>query len=270
LPVGALVAVVADPRCRRTRWTRWSRLSRRASCRRPPPTPARTGATEGRCGRSAHPISQVRPERRCRPPPPRVRGDLGNWLFNHQALAEKHVVFALDLPGHGESSKDVGAGTLDELAAVAAAFLETSAWRAPTSSVTRWAARGVGDGLVRAGARPLPVARFQRRARPRDQRCLHRGLRARSEPQRSQALRGAALRRRKAVTRQLVDNLLKYKRLEGVDAALRKLVDNLFPGGTQGRLFTTCSRRRTFPRSSSGGRRIGSSRPPTRPVSRPA
>jgi pyruvate dehydrogenase E2 component (dihydrolipoamide acetyltransferase) len=39
------------------------------------------------------------------------------------------------------------------------------------------------------------------------------------------------------VTRQLVDDLLKYKRLEGVDAALRKLADNLFPGGTQGRLF---------------------------------
>src|SRR5437667_210407 len=54
-----------------------------------------------------------------------VGDDLGNWLFNQQALAEKHVVYALDLPGHGESSKDVGAGTLDELAAVAAAFLET-------------------------------------------------------------------------------------------------------------------------------------------------
>jgi len=58
------------------------------------------------------------------------------------------------------------------------------------------------------------------------------------------------------VTRQLVDNLLKYKRLEGVDAALRKLVDNLFPAARRGGSSTTCSRRRTFPRSSSGGRRI--------------
>ena len=51
-------------------------------------------------------------------------GDLGNWLFNQDALAARRTVYALDLPGHGESSKDVGAGTLDELAAVTGAFLE--------------------------------------------------------------------------------------------------------------------------------------------------
>ena len=37
-------------------------------------------------------------------------GDLNNWLFNHEALAAKRVVHALDLPGHGSSSKDVGDG----------------------------------------------------------------------------------------------------------------------------------------------------------------
>src|SRR5438270_187238 len=35
----------------------------------------------------------------------------------------------------------------------------------------------------------------------------------------------------------LVYERLKYKRLAGVDAALRKLADNLFPGGTQAPLF---------------------------------
>jgi len=34
-----------------------------------------------------------------------------------------------------------------------------------------------------------------------------------------------------------VDDLLKYKRLEGVEAALRKLQASLFPGGVQARLF---------------------------------
>ena len=41
-------------------------------------------------------------------------GDLNNWLFNHEALAAGRTVYALDLPGHGESTKDVGAGTLRE------------------------------------------------------------------------------------------------------------------------------------------------------------
>ena len=39
------------------------------------------------------------------------------------------------------------------------------------------------------------------------------------------------------VTRKLVDDLLKYKRLEGVEAALRALAAALFPGGVQARSF---------------------------------
>jgi pyruvate dehydrogenase E2 component (dihydrolipoamide acetyltransferase) len=31
-------------------------------------------------------------------------GDLDNWLFNAEALAEGSTVYALDLPGHGQSS----------------------------------------------------------------------------------------------------------------------------------------------------------------------
>src|SRR5262249_1761779 len=51
-------------------------------------------------------------------------GDLTNWLFNHEALATARTVYALDLPGHGESTKDVGTGTLTELAQVVAAFMD--------------------------------------------------------------------------------------------------------------------------------------------------
>ena len=32
-------------------------------------------------------------------------GDLDNWLFNIDALAEKATVYALDIPGHGQSTK---------------------------------------------------------------------------------------------------------------------------------------------------------------------
>ena len=49
-------------------------------------------------------------------------GDLGNWLFNQEPLSAGggevgRTVIALDLPGHGESSKDVGAGDVAALAA---------------------------------------------------------------------------------------------------------------------------------------------------------
>ncbi len=43
-------------------------------------------------------------------------GDLNNWLFNVEALAARGPVIAIDLPGHGGSVKDVGDGALAGLA----------------------------------------------------------------------------------------------------------------------------------------------------------
>jgi len=39
-------------------------------------------------------------------------GDLNNWLFNQAALAEHRTVIALDLPGHGLTTKKVANGNL--------------------------------------------------------------------------------------------------------------------------------------------------------------
>ena len=51
-------------------------------------------------------------------------GDLNNWLFTQPGLAETHRVIAFDLPGHGGSSKDVGAGDLAALSRIISAFLD--------------------------------------------------------------------------------------------------------------------------------------------------
>lgn len=165
-------------------------------------------------------------------------GDLGNWLFNQEALAEGRAVYALDLPGHGESTKDVGAGTLDELAAVASAFLE---------------AVGVGSAHLVGHSMGGTVAMALAAAAPKRVRSLallaSAGLGREIDGAYLDGFVGATTRNalkphlgklfadEARVTRQLVDDLLKYKRLEGVDAALRKLQSSLFPGGVQARLF---------------------------------
>jgi pimeloyl-ACP methyl ester carboxylesterase len=51
-------------------------------------------------------------------------GDLDNWLFNLDALAEKNRVFALDLPGHGQSTPKVPGTTLADLAGFVGKFMD--------------------------------------------------------------------------------------------------------------------------------------------------
>jgi pyruvate dehydrogenase E2 component (dihydrolipoamide acetyltransferase) len=50
-------------------------------------------------------------------------GDLNNWLFIQPGLSERHRVIELNLPGHGGSSKEVGAGDLATLAGAVLDFL---------------------------------------------------------------------------------------------------------------------------------------------------
>ncbi len=161
-------------------------------------------------------------------------GDLNNWLFNHEALAADREVYALDLPGHGESSKDVGEGTLESLADTVAGFM---------------AALGVGSahlvGHSMGGAVALMVARrHPERVRSLSLLCSA-GLGGEINSGYIDGFVAAASRNALKpvladlfadsglVTRQLVDDLLKYKRLEGVGAALTTLAGKLFAGGRQ-------------------------------------
>ena len=54
-------------------------------------------------------------------------GDLNSWMFNQEPLAAARAVYALDLPGHGGSQKSVGAGNVTALAEAALAFLDAAA-----------------------------------------------------------------------------------------------------------------------------------------------
>ncbi len=68
-------------------------------------------------------------------------GDMTNWLFNIESLATDAPVIAIDLPGHGGSSKDVGDGTLATLSAAVGELSMRWAYRNYGSSATRSAAR---------------------------------------------------------------------------------------------------------------------------------
>jgi pyruvate dehydrogenase E2 component (dihydrolipoyllysine-residue acetyltransferase) len=161
-------------------------------------------------------------------------GDLNTWLFNHEPLSVKREVHALDLPGHGESSKQLERGDVQEFADVVAAFMDAvhipkahlighslgGAIAAATAlshpervaSLTLVASAGLGEGINADYIEGFVEATTRNELKPHlRQLFADEGL----------------------VTRQLIDDVLKYKRLDGVQEALRKVAGAVFPGGRQ-------------------------------------
>ncbi|HEV8277053.1 MAG TPA: acetoin dehydrogenase dihydrolipoyllysine-residue acetyltransferase subunit [Streptosporangiaceae bacterium] len=161
-------------------------------------------------------------------------GDRNSWLFLQEPLAARHRVYALDLPGHGTSSKDVGDGSVETLADAvlgvldaigaehahlvghslggAVALAATARDPGRVSSLTLIAPSGFGTEVNVGYLRGFADAQTRRELKP---------------------VVGDIFADESLVTRQLIDDLLAYKRLDGVDAALHTLLGTLLEGDTQ-------------------------------------
>ena len=161
-------------------------------------------------------------------------GDINIWVFNQEALAADRTVYALELPGHGGSTKDVGEGDLASLVDVVAGFMDemgiekahifghsmggavagSFAIKHPerVQSLALIASAGLGEEINGDYIEGFIAA--NRRKEMRDALKL-----LFADPE--------------LVNRQLVNDVMKFKRLDGVDEALRKIADKLFPGGKQ-------------------------------------
>ena len=161
-------------------------------------------------------------------------GDLNNWLFNHEALAASRTVYALDLPGHGGSSKQVDDGTLGEFTKSLRGFMD-----AVGVETAHLAGHSMGGAVALDFAlahpdRALSLALIASAGLGAEidgdyiEGFITAGRRRDIKPHLEKLFADAGL-----VGRQLIDDILKYKRLDGVDSALRTIADQLFPGGRQ-------------------------------------
>jgi pyruvate dehydrogenase E2 component (dihydrolipoamide acetyltransferase) len=159
-------------------------------------------------------------------------GDKNSWLFVQQPLAEEHRAIALDLPGHGASGKDVGDGSLTTLADCLAGFLD-----ALGIDRAHLVGHSLGGAVVAAVAKASPgkVASLTLIApagyTPEVDAEYLRGFASASSRRELKPLVGRLFSDESLVTRQLVDDLLRYKRLDGVDAALSTLLGTLLGDG---------------------------------------
>ncbi len=160
--------------------------------------------------------------------------DLNSWMFTQPALSDGRRTIALDLPGHGGSAKDVGRGDVDALTdaveaalrvldidrvhlvghsmggAVAAALAARQPDRVAT--LTLIASAGLGPEI-----NATFIDGFVRAARRRDVEAVLRLL-----------VHDPAL-----VSRAMIEDVLRYKRLDGVAAALETIAGAWFPDGRQ-------------------------------------
>ncbi len=162
-------------------------------------------------------------------------GDLDNWMFNLDAVAAAAPVIALDLPGHGQSDARLpGCASLSDLAGYVLHFLDAIGVRrvhvvghsmggaiaaqmalsAPEriASLVLIATAGLGTEINAGYIDAFAAAATRRELKPVvEQLFADPGL----------------------VSRQMLDDLLRYKRLDGVSQVLAELGAKLFAGGRQ-------------------------------------
>ncbi|MDH3690257.1 MAG: acetoin dehydrogenase dihydrolipoyllysine-residue acetyltransferase subunit [Gammaproteobacteria bacterium] len=175
-------------------------------------------------------------------------GDLNNWLFNQPVLAERRATLSLDLPGHGGSSKSLTAGDVSSLAQAVHEFLDEldiktlhlvghSLGGAVTAnlalnlpgrvqSLTLICSGGLGPDINMDYINGFIGANRRKELKPVLQMLF-------ADP--------------KLVRRELIDDVLKFKRLDGVETALTTIAEAAFAHGKQAAQLQDELRKLTMP-----------------------
>ncbi len=160
--------------------------------------------------------------------------DLSTWTLNQAALAEVYQTHAIDLPGHGGSGKELPDGSVDALAAAVLAYMDaesldaaylvghslggaiaaTIALNVPSrvTGLTLVAPAGFGAEIAGDFIEGFISESRARKLRPYLEMLV-------ANPRR--------------VTADMVEDVLKFKRLDGATAALRVIATANFSGNTQ-------------------------------------
>ncbi len=161
-------------------------------------------------------------------------GDANNWVLNLEPLSGSRPVYALDLIGHGGSAKDVGDGTLTTLVDSVAGFMKAVGierahivGHSLGGAIAILLAERLGPGcasltcIAPAGlsdeVNPLFLEQYLTAERRRPVKAVLQML----------------VKDPDLVTKEMVEDFQKYKRLEGASAAMSAIASQVMPGGKQ-------------------------------------
>jgi pyruvate dehydrogenase E2 component (dihydrolipoamide acetyltransferase) len=160
--------------------------------------------------------------------------DMSTWMFNQSDLAADRPVYAIDLPGHGGSSKDVGGGSVEALSAVVLDFMD---------AVGIGAAHLVGHSLGAAIATNMALVSPDRVTGltliapagfgPDINGAFIEGFIAESRARKLRPVLEMLVADPGMVSGDMVEDVLKFKRLDGALEGLRGIADANFSGNSQ-------------------------------------
>lgn len=162
-------------------------------------------------------------------------GDLNNWLFNLDAVAARAPAVALDLPAHGQSSARLPGTSIAALADFVLKFIDAAGLAGPVHLVGH--SMGGAVAIQIALKNPARVASLSLVSPAGLGREINTGytdgfVRAQSRRELKPVLE-QLFADPQLVSRQMIDDLLKYKRMDGIAPLLEALAAALFRDGRQ-------------------------------------
>jgi len=150
--------------------------------------------------------------------------DMNGWLFNQGALSEEAPVYAIDLPGHGKSEKDVGEGSIASLAATVERFLGEA-----SLSNVNLVGHSLGAGVaLQVAANATVSIKSLTLISP-----VGFGTEINSEFLDGYPVLEQLVSDKSLISSDMMDDVFKFKRIDGVVDGLNKLIETNFTNGSQ-------------------------------------
>ena len=161
-------------------------------------------------------------------------GDLTGWMLNQDAVSSGRKSYAIDLPGHGGSTKLVGHGNIGSLTNAVAAFM--SAMSIPKAHLVGHSlGGGISLDMVRNHPELVDTATLIAPAAlgPDINMDYIDGFMREKRGKKLRPYLEMLVNDPAMISKDLVEEVLKYKRLDGVESALNTIASACFEGGQQ-------------------------------------